>query len=199
MYTDYLDSSINLVSGTQIQTLITLRGWKPYNLSSTSSGDLLVIVTSDDGKQTKVVRYSGSTEKQSIQWNDRGKPLYSSGGYIKYLSENRNLNVCVVDCWAGAVVVVSAAGKLRYRYTGPSSNPRESFHPYSITTDSKANILTSDYYKHRIHIMDQDGNFLHYIYNSGFQNPSGLCVDSRDNVFVAACHTCKVTKLQYYN
>nr|XP_022308212.1 uncharacterized protein LOC111114220 [Crassostrea virginica] len=184
VYADIMDRSINLVSGTQtlfsrlvsgtqIQTLIKLRGWRPCYLCSTSSGDLLVIIYSDDDKQTKVVRYSGSTEKQTIQWDDQGKPLYSSGTNTKYLSENRNSDICVSDSYARAVVVVSAAGKLRFRYTGPPSTPGESFCPVGITTDSQANILTSDPYKHRIHIIDQDGLFLRFLHNCGLQIPRG--------------------------
>ena len=123
VYADLKGSCINLVRGTQKQTgfkqlrkksktkiltLIILRGWIPCGLCSTSSGDLLVIARSDDDKETKVVRYSaGSKEKQSIQWDDQGKPLYSSYG-IKYLSENKNLDICLADCGACAVVVVSA-------------------------------------------------------------------------------------------
>ena len=198
VYTDYWVRSINLVSGTQIQTLITLRAWEPYGLCCTSSGDLLVIMINDEDQQTKVVRYSVFTEKQTIQWDDHGKPLYSFYG-IKYLSENRNLDICVADSVAGAVVVVSAAGKLRFRYTGPPSSPGESFNPHGITTDSQGKILTSDWDNNGIHIIDQDGRFLRFIHNcSCLHSPWGICVDSRDNLLVAEYNTGKVKKIIYY-
>nr|XP_022292749.1 uncharacterized protein LOC111103640 [Crassostrea virginica] len=83
------------------------RGDRSVNLS-TASGDLLVIMESDDEEQTKVVRYSGSTETQTIQWDDHGKPLYSSGEFLntRYLSENSNSDICVADSGACAVVVM---------------------------------------------------------------------------------------------
>ena len=83
LYTDYYDRSINLVTDSEIKPLIKVPGWKPHYLHCTSSGDLLVMMDSDD-EQTKVVRYSDSNEIQIIQWDDQGRPLYSPGGYYNY-------------------------------------------------------------------------------------------------------------------
>lgn len=118
LYSDWKLGTINKVVNGQIEEIIKIRGWIPGSLCVTSSGDLLVVMCDDDKTQNKVVRYSGSVEKQTIQYEKNGKPLYSGDYKVKYITENRNLDLCVADRTAGAVVVVNQAGKLRFRYTG---------------------------------------------------------------------------------
>ena len=185
VYTDYKDRSINIVRDTYIQVLVRLRGWRPRFLCLAFSDDILVIMDNDDDKQTKIVRYADSKEKQHIQWDAYGLPLYLPGYNLKHICENRNLDICVADTGARAVVVVNEAGTLRFKYTGPPAIAKESFKPYGITTDSQARILTTDYENHRIHIVNQDGFFLRYIDNCGLHRPWGLCLDPKDNLFVA--------------
>ena len=196
VYTDLIDRSINEVVNGRVEPLIRLWGWNPHSLCSTSSGDLLVIMDSDDSKQTKVVRYSGAREKQSIQWDDQSRPLFSQSVF-KSLCENGNLDICVTINEAQVVVVVSGAGNLRFRYTGPPSISEEPFDPVAITTDSRCNILITDHNNNRIHILFQDGHFFRYIDNCGLQRPWGLCVDSRNILFVAETNTRILKKIQY--
>ncbi|XP_062614543.1 tripartite motif-containing protein 55-like [Saccostrea cucullata] len=202
IYTDYCqsDRTVNIMKNEEKEEMIRLQqNWRSDSICNTSSGDLLVIMRSDDGKLTKVVRYSGSTEKQTIQFDDEGKPLYTPGLCIfpKSITENKNLDICVTDEGAKAVVVVNQAGKLRFRYTGHTPAPKNQwFDPVGITTDSQCHILTADMYNDCVHIIDQDGQFLRYI-QCGVSQPKALCTDTKDNLFVVQYSTTQVKKIKY--
>lgn len=180
----------------EVEEIIKLQGWTPNNLCVTSINDILVSLYKDDGTQSKVVRYSGSTEKQTIQFDNEGIALYSGNYNIKYITENRNYDICLADCEAGALVVVNQTGKRRWTYTGQLSDAnKKRFQPHGITTNSQSQILTSDYHNHCIHILDQAGLFLRYI--EDVKIPHGLCVDNQDNLYVSQFETGDVKVIKY--
>lgn len=104
VYTDYVDKTVNIVQNTNIREVVKLKGWIPRFVCCTSSDDLLVFVDNDHDKQSKIIRYCGSIEKQSIDLNDRGQPLCSYGPSYKYISENKNLDICVADWGQGRLL-----------------------------------------------------------------------------------------------
>lgn len=180
MYADDY-GNIKIVECNQINEVISLKGWKVLDICSTLSGDLLVIMN-DYKNSSKVVRYCGCTEKQTIQFNYDGQSLYSPGEK-KYLAENKNSDICVADHDAHAVVVVNQDGKFRYRYTGQTTSEKL-FDPTGIATDSQSKIIIGTDKDFNIHVLDQEGKFLSQIYMRMY-SPEGFCVDANDSLYVA--------------
>lgn len=196
IYADNYDISLKIVKGTEVHTMIKLHGWRPLGVCSSSSDELLFLMINDSNNQAKVVRYSGSTEKQSIQFKYKGKPLFSPTGSYDFptcICENKNFDICVADKNAKAVVIVDQNGKLRFRYT----SVERLFQPMGVVTDSQSRILISDCSNNLIHILNQDGRLLLYINNCYLQCPLGLCLDNNDNLFVAENATGIVKKIRY--
>ncbi|XP_065937978.1 uncharacterized protein [Magallana gigas] len=198
LYSDWKARSVYKYRNRHTEELIRLQEWVPGNLCVTSTGDLLVTMFSVDYTQSKVVCYSGSSEKRTIQFDDEGKPLFSGNSNTKYITENRNHDICVADSAACVVVVVNQDGKLRWRYSGhPSVTKNNLFEPFGITRDSQSHILTADFHNHCIHILDQNGQFLRYFDNCDLEYPSGLFVDNNDSLFVCEHYKGNVKEFQY--
>lgn len=105
LYRDWTQKTVNKIVNGQIKDMIRLEKWKPTNICAISPYDILVVMRNDDNTQSKVVRFSGDEEKQTIQFDEIGKPLYSGNDEIKYIAINKK-NICVADWEAGAVVVL---------------------------------------------------------------------------------------------
>ncbi|XP_078340721.1 uncharacterized protein LOC111107788 [Crassostrea virginica] len=196
LYSDRKTGTVYKIKNDQTEEIIRAHGWGPIQFCVASSRDLLVVMSNDDFTQSKVVRYSGSTVKQIIQYDDKGQPLYSGNDRIKCISENLNHDICVADWGAGAVVVVNQAGKLRFRYTGQLTEINQ-FIPCGITTDSQSRMLIADCNNHCIHILDTDGQFLRYIDNCDLDCPYSLCMDTYENVLVCEIYRGNVKRVRY--
>ncbi|XP_061187145.1 uncharacterized protein LOC133195310 [Saccostrea echinata] len=195
-YTDPIAKTINIVKEGKTDT-ITLQNWRPFGVCTTSSGDLLVSMHSEKDERLKVVRYSGSTEKQSIRVQERTS-IYEYPVHNHYsISENRNLDICLVDINEKSVIVINKDGELRFVYNGHNPSPRDNpFNPKGITTDSQGHILIADCDNDCVHIIDQKGTFLSFIV-CGLMSPFGLCIDANDNLFVSEMRLNQVKKIKY--
>lgn len=200
VYIDCFDRTLNIMKSNYVQEITRLGGWCPISICGTSVDAFLVIMVSDYG-QTNIARFFGNTVLQTIDITDSCPAFYSFDGSepsCKFICENRNFDICVSNCDNEVVLVFDHAGKIRFQYNGNPSPKHKEFWPKGITTDSQSRILIADCYIQSIHILDQDGQFLRFISISDFKSPYGVCVDTRDNLFVAERGTGVVKKIQYY-
>ncbi|XP_062605101.1 uncharacterized protein LOC134266907 [Saccostrea cucullata] len=118
----------------------------------------------------------------------KNKPLFTCPTYI---AENGNGDICVSD--VNVVVVSDAGGLLRFRYRGISDDSQ--FDPNGICCDSQNNIIVADMMKNKIHMIDQNGEFLHYIQYKDMNKPRALCIDEHDNLYVGEWSSEKIKVL----
>ncbi|XP_065928593.1 tripartite motif-containing protein 2-like [Magallana gigas] len=148
LFTDYSDRSVNIVKNTQIQTVIRLQGWGPLGVCSTSSDDLLVVMGSDD-KPSKVVCYSGSTEKQIVVVNQAGKlrftytgpPSTTKGSFIPYgITTDSQGRILTADRDNGCIHILDQDGQFfRYIDNCNLQNPR------GLCVDTSDNLFMAEY------------------------------------------------------
>ncbi|XP_062588689.1 uncharacterized protein LOC134250341 [Saccostrea cucullata] len=155
-------------------------GYTPKGMAACKSGAVLVCLWNQQVHNRslgKVLKLSQNGRKQFEISTDKNRPIFICPTYI---AENGNGDICVSD--VNAVIVTDAGGFLRFRYTGAQSDPQ--FDPYGICCDSKNNIIVADMVKNRIHVINQNGELLHYIQYKDMHKPRALCIDEDDNMYV---------------
>ncbi|XP_062595896.1 uncharacterized protein LOC134257271 [Saccostrea cucullata] len=156
------------------------KGYTPNGIAACKSGGILVCLWNKqvlERSQGKVVKLSLDQYKLLEIEINKNRPLFTCPTYI---AENGNEDICVSD--VNAVVVTDAAGLLRFRYKGLSDDSQ--FDPYGICCDSQKNIIVADVMKNRIHMIDENGGFLHYIQYKDMNKPRALCIDENDKLYV---------------
>ena len=100
---------------------------------------------------------------------------------------NQDIYICDLEDdyydYPGKLIAVRADSRLRYEYTGQGDNV---FTPAGVCTDLMGNVLIADYSNHRVHILDQEGQFIQYILTlqQGMYRPTTLDVDREGYVWV---------------
>lgn len=194
---DSNDTKVFKYENNSVVTLLELSNWRPRGLCHTVNGNLLISMRSLDEAQSRVVKYSGSTECQVIKNDSQGKPLFSvHSAAVLQLTENGNRDICVADCAGNAVVVVNAYGILRFRYRGNKITDvkNNTFRPAHIVNDKKCHILINNHLINNVHIIDCDGNFIRYIEYPG---TGGISVDADHNLVVGESVTGKIRIIKY--
>lgn len=196
LYSDCDSRTVNIVRHGQTENFITLpKGWDPYSLCCTRSGDILVHVSCVD--RNKIIKYKGQTIALNIERDEKGIPIFKKGNFTLIMAENNNGDVCVSDVNADIVVVVDAIGSIRFRYDGTPAKRKKPFSPRCIVTDSLGQIIVTDVNNFCIHILDQNGHFLKCFDNHGLKVPCGLSVDSKGRLWVGLLDKGKVKVLEY--
>ncbi|XP_078327248.1 uncharacterized protein LOC111126984 [Crassostrea virginica] len=183
LFSDVADKAVKTFSSNDtVVTMFTTGDWKPYGITSSASGDLLLCLRKDD--QSKVVRYSSTgTILQEIQYGSNYQPLYQCAWYI---DENVNEDIVVSDYKKNAVIAVNVLGIFRYQYSGKHRD----FSVRSITTDSIGHVFVADLKGNKIHMLDRDGRFLRYIIpDGGIEHPRAVCIISVGEMIVGESMT----------
>lgn len=182
VYTDYEDCSVNIMKKSHTHAVIRLQGWKPRAVCFTMDGDMLVSMCSEDEKRARVMKYRNTQAIQEYYHDPKGRPLFPSGDTALYIAENKNSDVCVAVTSAHVVVVLSASGTVRFKYSDKTG--KKEFRPMGLATDSQCHILMADYFNSRVQVVDKNGKLLRNIEGHGIHLPLSVNVCNYDNIYI---------------
>lgn len=173
--------------------------WIPYRLCCSKSGDILICVS--NGLEKKIIRYHEKKITQEIHKDENRKIIFKEGkirhALCIHVVENNNGDVCISDDNAGVIIVVSLAGKVRFRYDGKPVRKNNKFRPINIVTDSLGQIIVADNGNSCLHILDQDGQFIKCVDNCELDNVQALSVDDEGRLWAGLYNSGIIKVIQY--
>lgn len=197
VYSDHFRRRILKYKNRQVKTVLLFRKWRPSGICYTSSGELLVGLSNADYSEKKIRRYYGKKIRHVIQFDQKGKALFTPGDLAIFVKENKNTDICVVDCQAKVLLVLKKSGCVRFKYSG--GHVGDDFNPGCLATDCLCRILLTDTGNDVIHILDRDTQLLGVIDRAcGVTGCVGIAVDSEDRAWVTECHSAKLRVICYY-
>ncbi|XP_062580900.1 uncharacterized protein LOC134242786 [Saccostrea cucullata] len=137
----------------------------------------------------QVVKYSADRERAMVIEKDTdNKQRYFT--MPQSVIENVNRDICVVDVIGmhkGRLIVFNKNGGKRFVYNGQHTTDSPNCDLSALTHDSKGNIILSDEYFSRIHILTKDGGFRGLLEIGKVNNifrPFGIHCDSKDTIWI---------------
>ncbi|XP_052708710.1 uncharacterized protein LOC128183648 [Crassostrea angulata] len=195
----------------EIPNAVTVINTGYENIYSVSCLNDRELWTCGDDKIMKLFNLRGElVTSKSIPTNSGNKPsdiaVTRSGDIVYTDFKDRTVNIVkneqiqpirLRDWRPRGVCSTSSGDLLVITISDDDEQTKVVFYPRCITTDGQGRILTAD--KHlRIHILDQDGQFLRLMEYLDLHDPRCLCVDSKDNLYVTECRTGEVKRIQNY-
>ena len=111
VHVDVLNKAVKKIFGDDtLVTIFTTGNSRPYGITLSATGDLLVCLRKDD--QSKLVRYSSTgTVLQEIQYDSQGQPLFQ---WAFYISKNVKGDIIETDFLEKKVGPADRLGMFRY-------------------------------------------------------------------------------------
>ncbi|XP_062579094.1 uncharacterized protein LOC134241017 [Saccostrea cucullata] len=201
VYIDPDNKTVNKVNQGKTEVLITLpKDWEPKSLGCTSEN---ILVNLEKDGRNKIVSFQGQTVKQELYKDKKNREIFGRGYTSLRMAENGNGDLCVADVNASSVVVLTEAGRVRFRYDGTPAMREVEFQPNHIVTNSLFQIIVGDFndldfLNHGcLHILERDGELLRCVDNFGVNSFDifGLSVDPEDRLWIAVNGKVKVIQV----
>ena len=181
---DRTNSCIKHISRQKTISTLFSTSWEPNCVCCLHNGDMVATFP----KNSQVIAYSrGGEIRQKMDHIKFRHPMSVAENKV-----NQDIHVCDHQYHGynapGKVVTIGADGKVRYEYTGQDDG--KVFAPADVCTDQMGHVLITDFNNNRVHILDQEGQFIQYVLTSqqGMDYPTTIDVDREGYVWMGQYH-----------